>query len=516
MNPGVAGAISRSRPREKQIAARAGSSAEGESLIGAAIAAHAQFRTDEGLASSERAMEISQQLDDAGTWCQAAAFHGHFLLASGKLSEGIGLMEQALQRAERTRDPRPRFCVAWLLSFSYLLLKDPGAAEGTIEAVLTEVNPGQVDFLRQVLLAQLGIAQVFTGALDRARSLLSVTPHHFLEANLRFLEGEWSQAQDLLNQQIERAHVAQSKQQHWTASLSLARLKRVEDDQRRALELLTNTPLMAESLLRIPEEIETRSELALVRLARGEVAEARSEIRRCRTLLTRGEDWRALSGFVDRAEAALLTHEGCLEKARQLWIAAGKTLSHYRLPWEAAETLVTCGTLLLRQGKTEEGVANLSAATQIYRHLELGARWEARIQALAGPLISSVTHFDGLSAPRATADTLVRATPTPTGIHALATTQDVALLGTLIHDAIAHLMNAIDKASKIRVPIERIAAATERLSRISTPVERLAGALEQATRKSAPRLLDGDTRRTWAGSSRRQKLNRGHDPGRPL
>ena len=211
-----------------------------------------------------------------------------------------------------------------------------------------------------------------------------------------------------------------------------------------------------------------------------------------------------------------MSHQGCVEKARQLWIAAGKVFSQYGLPWEAAETLITCGTLLQRQGKTKEGVANLNAAIQIYRHLELGARWEARAQKLSGSAVSSPTHSDSFFAPQGTADTLVPAVPAPTGIYSLATTQDVALLGTLIHDAIAHLMNAIDKAAKMRVPIERIAAATERISRISTPVERLARALEQASRNSAPRLLHAETQRTWASHSRRQKLNRSHDPGRPL
>jgi hypothetical protein len=74
-------------------------------------------------------------------------------------------------------------------------------------------------------------------------------------------------------------------------------------------------------------------------------------------------------------------------------------------------------------------------------------------------------------------------------------------------------MNAIDKAAKMRAPIERIAAATEKISRISTPVERLARALEQAARNSVS-APHGESQRTRPG--RRLKLNRSHDPGRPL
>jgi hypothetical protein len=46
-------------------------------------------------------------------------------------------------------------------------------------------------------------------------------------------------------------------------------------------------------------------------------------------------------------------------------------------------------------------------------------------------------------------------------IYSLVTTTDLALLATLIHDAIGHLMNAIDKAARVQEPIERIADAME-------------------------------------------------------
>jgi len=515
----VGQAVSHSRRAEKLLAARADRSAQGELLIGEAIVAHAQFRTQDGLAASAGAMDIGQLLDNGAIWCQGAALHGHFLWASGKPAEGLALMEQALERAEHARDLKPRLAAAWLLSFSYLLLWDPTAAERTIQPGLADSDVGQAEYLRQVLVSHLGIAHTFTGALASARSLLAIAPHRFLEANLRFFEGEWSQAEDLLSEQIERAHRVQSKQQHWTASLWLARLKRVQGDSARALELLTNTPLMTESLLRTPEEIATRSELALVHLARGEVAEARSEVGRCRSLLTPGEDWRALPAFVDRAEAGVLAEDGLLEQASQHSILAGKVFSQYQLPWETAETLVTWGKLLLRQGKAEEGAEKLNAAAQIYRQLELGTPWDSRIKDLRGAFNTpSAHHFDTSPVASDSSDTLVHnAAPAPsTGIDSLVTTHDVALLATLIHDAISHLMNAIDKAAKLRVPIERIAAAAERISKIGTPVERLARTLEQAARNSMSSLSHGASQRTRPGRSKRQKLNRSHDPGRPL
>ena len=46
-------------------------------------------------------------------------------------------------------------------------------------------------------------------------------------------------------------------------------------------------------------------------------------------------------------------------------------------------------------------------------------------------------------------------------IYSLVTSTDLALLATLIHDAIGHLMNAIDKAAKVQEPIDQIADAME-------------------------------------------------------
>jgi tetratricopeptide (TPR) repeat protein len=519
MNPTsthVGQAVSHSRRAERLLATRADPGAEGKLLIGEALVAHAQFRTDDGLAVSRRAIEIGQHLEDVRIWCQAAAWHGHFLWATGKLNEGLSLMEQAVERAERTNDVESQFAAAWLLSFSYLLLWDPGAAERTIQAALAQSDTGQVDFLRQVLVAHLGIANTFTGALVRVRSLLTIAPHHFLEANLHFFSGEWTEAEELWSQQIDRAHVAQSKQQHWTASFWLARLKRIQGDNRRALELLTNTPLIAQSLHRIPEEIATRCELTLLRLALEEVAEARSEVRRCRALLTASEGWRGLLAFVERAEAAVLAHEGFLEEAGQLWISAGKIFSQYHLPWEVAETLLTWAQQLQRHGKGEEAAAKFAATAQIYRHLELGARWHNRIAELAGQATTlSATTFSSAPPDVDRANLPVQTPARSDDIYSLVGTHDVALLATLIHDAIAHLMNAIDKASKMRVPIERIAAATEEISRIGRPVERLARALEQAGGTSIAGASQEASQRRRS-RARRQKLDRGHDPGRPL
>jgi hypothetical protein len=175
--------------------------------------------------------------------------------------------------------------------------------------------------------------------------------------------------------------------------------------------------------------------------------------------------------------------------------------------------------LLLPHGQAEEGAASLGSAAQLYHHLGLGAPWGNRIEQLRNAAGSqSALRLAGCAAAPGAAATLAPAADATAsgGIHSLVTTHDVALLATLIHDAIAHLMNAIDKAAKLRTPIERIATATEKISRISAPVERLARTLEQAGHNSAPGVPYGADQRSRPGRASRRKLNRSHDPGRPL
>jgi hypothetical protein len=279
--------------------------------------------------------------------------------------------------------------------------------------------------------------------------------------------------------------------------------------------LLTSTPLMAEQLVRIPEEIASRSELALVYLAQDKLSDARAQVLRCRSLMSEDEDWRGLTAFVDRAEGAWLAQSGQIEEADRRFVTAARVFSKYRLPCEVAETLVTWGVQLIRGGRVE-GAEKLDAAAEIYRHLGLAPRWQGRIEQLCAPANEAPLRGDVVASTASDSATAVihsDRSGAANSIYKLATTNDVALLATLIHDAISHLMNAIDKTSKLRNPIERIAEATEKISRMSVPMDRLIRTLEHTTRNSISGKSHARGQRNGASY---RKLNRSHDPGRPL
>lgn len=94
-------------------------------------------------------------------------------------------------------------------------------------------------------------------------------------------------------------------------------------------------------------------------------------------------------------------------------------------------------------------------------------------------------------------------------IYSLVTTTDLALLATLMHDAISHLMNAIDKAAKVREPIDRIAAAME-----ETAAAVKAALQAQAARSAAvsPKIRRSAPARALPVMPRRQRRNRHSSP----
>ncbi len=94
-------------------------------------------------------------------------------------------------------------------------------------------------------------------------------------------------------------------------------------------------------------------------------------------------------------------------------------------------------------------------------------------------------------------------------IYSLVTTTDLALLTTLMHDAISHLMNAIDKAAKVREPIDRIAAAMEETAAA------VKDAIQAQTARSAaisPKIRRPAPARTLPVMPRRHRRNRHPSP----
>lgn len=66
----------------------------------------------------------------------------------------------------------------------------------------------------------------------------------------------------------------------------------------------------------------------------------------------------------------------------------------------------------------------------------------------------------------------------------IAPAAQTALLIALVHDAIAHLMNAMDKVGTLRESVERLGQAVEGLESLHEPVTRIARSLHSRDSKA--------------------------------
>src|SRR6185436_780172 len=85
--------------------------------IGIATAAIWSVRTEEGLASSRRAMDIAERIGSQGLWANAALLHGHHACEAGRIAEGMALMDRAQEVADRLNHGLTAFLCTWFRSF---------------------------------------------------------------------------------------------------------------------------------------------------------------------------------------------------------------------------------------------------------------------------------------------------------------------------------------------------------------------------------------------------------------
>ncbi len=453
-----------------------------ELRVSQSLAAHATFRTQDGLTASSDAMRIAREINNAELWCEAGALHGLLLWACGELRAAAILFDEVAERSLRARGAKAAFASAWARGYCSLLLMDPGTAQSEFFEGLRANSIAASDFTRQVLRANCGIACTLAGDLPKARELLEGTQHHFLEANIRFIEGDLDASEILLREELGRARDCRCAQLEWAYTLWLARVYRVRQEFALAEKLLVNSSVLKEEVVRRPEEIWTRAELALLYAQTDRCGLADAQVGRCKDLMTGEiEEWRGLAGCVDRAAAVVRGAQGRVEESEYCYGKTLDTLGRYRLKWETAETLIIWSQQLINGNEVSAGIEKLNQAELTYSEIGAGGYWVQRAQALKTSLASrplapiEAGNSEQLKAGRATSKfaglySLAAEYSKATGqrpqdeIYSYATIQDVALLGTFIHDAIAHLMGAIDKTSRLREPVDRLVDSVERMS----------------------------------------------------
>src|SRR5439155_15012823 len=138
-------------------------------LVCLALASVWGLRTAEGLEASEQAMQLADRLGNERLWATAAAQRGHHLIASGRIDEGMDLVERAWRAADRLHHVVAAFSSTWIASVWSHRLLDPKETQRWCQRELA--RPRQSLGSREILVDFLARAHAAAGELDEARDV---------------------------------------------------------------------------------------------------------------------------------------------------------------------------------------------------------------------------------------------------------------------------------------------------------------------------------------------------------
>ena len=355
--------------------------AEGADLgyvwAGIALASIWGMYTDEGLRTSEQAMQLAERLGNERLWATAAAQRGHHLVARGSIDEGMGLVERAWQAADRLHHVVAAFSATWIASVWTSRLQDPNETQRWCRRELA--TPRQSLGSREILLDFLARACVQAGEPDEARRLRQQAGRaRFTAPYQAHIEGDWEQAASLWGQQCDLARKTGNR---WAGSVGshwLAVVKRQQGDVAGAESLLRDTIATAVDGGTVPSELTSISELSLLLADAGRPDEADVYVQRSQEILSGGGNWRGAVGRAALAEGATLAARGLIDEAGLRFEAAIEVFQRFSLPWDEAEAWHRWGRARLDDGDRIGAIKPLGQAVDRYQRYGAGRPWIER------------------------------------------------------------------------------------------------------------------------------------------
>jgi tetratricopeptide (TPR) repeat protein len=348
---------------------------------GLATVAFSGVRVPEGLASSERGMEIADRLGLKPVWAACALLRAGALKLAGRLAESRALFRAAHALADAADDVRVAFYAItnladWTEGYE--------AGDGRLlEAELQRPRNATASVQRDTLLTDIGSGQARNGRLAEARRMLALVPPGFLQSQMDYYDGAWERCLDSLADGLEILRDVGNR------SAVANRLDHIAS-VRYALDDLAGTAIALAEQLEIAIdgsaallEVRARAELALVSALRGDCQAAEEHLRRGREIIANGEDWGRKGGRLCLAGAITSVLVGDIDRARREIEAALAVFRSRRLPWDAADAHVQYARQLEAAGLTAEACPHRDAAVEIYRGLGAPPRWTERALAPA-------------------------------------------------------------------------------------------------------------------------------------
>jgi tetratricopeptide (TPR) repeat protein len=275
-------------------------------------------------------------------WAHAAATRGAHLFSSGRISEGLGLMHQAWQTADRLNDPVV-FFAAFLGSAFAHWIGDATELKQWCDRELARPRLNHAPGQRKRFLARLAAAHALAGNLPLARSLVSIVGRSYDAWEVLFWLGEWEACEALASHRVEASRRGSERAFAFEATYDLARLRRVQGEPDRARVLLEQALTVALDGGERTYELGVRTLLAQVCAEAGRLSEARQHLAQARTITGHGDDWRGLAGQLELAEGVVALADGVLTAAEPRFHRCIDAYRRCGFAWGEAEAQLLWG-----------------------------------------------------------------------------------------------------------------------------------------------------------------------------
>ena len=364
-----------------------------------------QVNTEDGLASSRRAMEVALALGEEDRWVTNAVMHSYHLHAAGHLREGFELMARAWKVADRLNNTYRAFVAAGWHGDHLLELLDPLEARAWYQKEVDQPRQAHAPTRRETLQRCVATTFACAGEMDRCRRFLAESgagPGPLIP----FWEARWDRLDAMWTGFRESAPAGLNRSNQAYADGWLAQIRRLRGDTAGAIDLLSEALAIGLDGPSVLIQLKASAELAIVLAESGRPEESEVHLARCREILGMGEDWRGLAGRVALAEAVAAGMAGGTDEAEAHLSRAVAIFRRFSLPWDEAEALVLRGHFYGHAGRSHRHAASESfdKAAAIYSAHGASQPWLDHVAALKHRTLGGRTgvippaYPDGLSA----------------------------------------------------------------------------------------------------------------------
>lgn len=343
-------------------------------------------RPEDALRTAPRAVEIARRHGHGALTVMGEFMHGHALVFVGSIEQGLALLDQSWEGADRLEHRILGMRTAHVRAFWALMLREPDVTILWLERELAKARLAHVPIQRQLLQGQLAWGYGLAGRLGEAERVLEEAGDlpigGSFAPDLDLWKGNWPTVETSLRQWITRYQemgdrIDEAILHAWMAEA--LRLQGDLDGAQRSLEDALAIVVPGHGRLL---EAWFRIDLAILSVDRRRLDDGQQQLDKARALMAT-ENWRGLQGRALVAEAVLEAQHDLLG-AGERFERAIQALRPFRLAWDEAEALVLWSRAA---AVADPALASekLAAALEIYRRCGAGAAWFERAEALSKP-----------------------------------------------------------------------------------------------------------------------------------